>query len=595
MDTNLRVRMGIILVAVLASLWLLTPTFMGAEVQSVLAERAKWQATPEEDREEKTWPWWADWLPNRHVVLGLDLQGGTDVTLYVETEEAVLATVARDVPSLESVADADGVKLADARRERKAPNLLVRPGEGVTLEQVQGLVRRLQNRYAYDTTRTEADGSSWMVFKLEESEQERIAKDAVAQARQVIESRINESGVKEPTITLKGENGIDIQLPGEADADDAIETIKTTAQLEFILVDEESMRDTDAYGAVAAAVEEAKGVMDPKDFANDREVSNWLQDNGKLPPGTMARWEHQDNKRDKERTRLYILKDKVMLTGDDIANAQSTNACPKQGDWCVSLRFKDRGDQIFSQVTGDNVGRRFAIVLDDHVQSAPVINEKISGGASISMGANGVNEQIKQAGRLALVLRSGALPAPVSVGDQRVIGASLGEQAIREGVLATLIGSGLVFLFASVYYRMSGVVAVGTLLINGLLVVAALAGLGATLTLPGICGIALTIGMAVDCNIIFYERIREELRAGRGRRMAVELAFEHAFTAVFDANMTTLIAGIVLYSEGSGPLKGFAVTLMIGIFTTLFTGVFVSNSFMKLLVRNQPTSPALSI
>jgi preprotein translocase subunit SecD len=273
-----------------------------------------------------------------------------------------------------------------------------------------------------------------------------------------------------------------------------------------------------------------------------------------------------------------------VLTGDDVNDAQ-TNYDPQRGEWYVMLEFKPRGQQVFAQVTGDHVGEQFAIVLDGRVRSAPQIRERINGNASITMGGGNIQEQADDASMLALVLRSGSLPAPVTTGEIRKIGASLGEQAINEGMLAAGVGSALVLLFAAFYYRVSGVLADITLVLNALLVVALLAVVGATLTLPGICGIALTIGMAVDCNIIIFERIREELRAGRSARKAIDAGFDSAFVAVLDSNVTTLLAGVVLYSYGSGPLKGFAVTLMIGIFTTLFTGVFVSRVLMDLVNR----------
>jgi len=290
----------------------------------------------------------------------------------------------------------------------------------------------------------------------------------------------------------------------------------------------------------------------------------------------------------------YVLHDEELISGDDI-NSASTGTDPQTGQYEVHLDFKPRGSQIFGQVTGANLQKRFAIVLDDKVRSAPMIQAQIFDNCRITVGGDGPDGGKKEAGTLALVLRSGALPAPVTPGDVRLVSASLGEQAIHGGLMAAGLGSAMVLLFAAIYYRLSGIIACISLVINVLLVVALLAMVGATLTLPGICGIALTVGMAVDCNIIIYERIREELRLGKSPRLALEAGFEHAVVAVVDSNVTTLLAGVVLYSYGSGPLKGFAVTLMIGIFTTLFTGVFVSRALLSFLVGLRRSSTTLSI
>jgi preprotein translocase subunit SecD len=241
-------------------------------------------------------------------------------------------------------------------------------------------------------------------------------------------------------------------------------------------------------------------------------------------------------------------------------------------------------------VTGQNVGKRFAIVLDDEMRSAPVIREKIAGGmASIEMGGGGYQEQLADASVLSLVLRTGALPAPVTIAEVRVVGATLGHDAIVDGVEATFIGGLLVLLFMFVYYKSIGFVADIALTMNVIFIMALLAAFGATLTLPGIAGIALTIGMAVDANIIIFERIREELRLGKTARAAVDAGFDKAVSAVLDANITTFIAGVVLFSYGSGPIKGFAVTLMIGIVTTLFSAIFVSRTMLDLLTRKAAT------
>jgi protein-export membrane protein SecD len=422
---------------------------------------------------------------------------------------------------------------------------------------------------------------------MNDESQATVRKHAVEQALETIRNRIDETGVKEPSITLKGDRGIDVQLPGTTNLEQAVAAVGTTARLEFLLVDEEA----DA-SKLNAGLDAAKAALSEKDFADDDTLSDWLKENGHLSQTDRLMWQYEKEGGVRHRTRPYILKDEVILSGDDVNNAQ-TQPDPQTGEPYVQLEFRPHGQAIFADITGANVGKRFAIVLDEEVRSAPVINERINGAARISMGTGNIDEQYKEAGMLALVLRSGALPAPVTVGEVRTVGASLGASAIKEGIYAALLGCVLVLAFAGIYYRVSGVLADLSLMVNGLLCVALLALAGATLTLPGIMGIALTIGMAVDANIIIYERIREELREGKSPRAAIDAGFDRASVAVFDSNLSALLAGVVLYSYGTGPIKGFAVTLMIGIITTVYTGVFVTRTFMDLVFSGRRTTVSI--
>ena len=305
---------------------------------------------------------------------------------------------------------------------------------------------------------------------------------------------------------------------------------------------------------------------------------------GHLPPDDRLMWEYVAGPEGDTRTDPYAVKADVILTGDDINDARV--GMNQYNEPYVSLEFKPRGANVFAEVTGENVGRRFAIVLDDRVRSAPYIREKIGGGrASIEMGVTDYQLAMEDAKVLSLVLRTGALPAPVTIGDIRQVGASLGEDAIEAGLEAGLVGGLLVIAFMIFYYRKLGVVAVMALGTNLVLLLALLAAAGATLTLPGIAGMALTVGMAVDCNIIIYERIREELRLGKNARTATDAGFDRALWSVLDGNITTFIAGVVLYTYGTGPIKGFAVTLMIGIISTIFAGIFVTRTLMDFLTR----------
>lgn len=595
MERGLVARLAFVGSVLAFSLWALLPSYLGKEVQENLDLAAKRALMDNPPILEKPLPDYVNWLPNWKINLGLDLQGGIDLTLEVGVEEGLLSSVQRDIPAFKTSAEKLGIKIASVRRDPKLPQLRIEPGEGTTLDQVQTAERSSLRRYKYKTTDT-TSGRTEYVFEMEQGAQDEIRKKSVEQALETIRSRIDETGVKEPSITLKGQYGIDVQLPGETNVEDALATVGTTARLVFMLVDEDSvLKDAElSFRPLLPLVEEARAAMSEADFNNDRALSQWLVDNGKVPEGRLVLWHYQKQGDVEVRQYPYVLLDEEMLSGDDI-NSASTGSDPQTGQYEVHLDFKPRGSQIFGQVTGANLQKRFAIVLDDKVRSAPVIQSQIFDNARITVGNDGADGGKKEAGQLALVLRSGALPAPVTPGDVRLVSGTLGAQAVNQGIIGAALGSGLVMLFAALYYRISGLIADLTLVINVVMVLAMLAIVGATLTLPGICGIALTVGMAIDCNIIIYERIREELRAGKSPKLALEVGFDRAFIAVFDSYLAHFLSGVVLYSYGSGPLKGFAVTLMIGIFTTLFTGVFVSRTFMSVLVSMRRSSTALSI
>jgi preprotein translocase subunit SecD len=367
-----------------------------------------------------------------------------------------------------------------------------------------------------------------MTYEISEQRALEIQKEAVEQAIEVVRRRVDQYGVAEPTIQRSGEDRILVQLPDVTDLDVVKSTIGKLAKLEFRLVDEGSSRG----------------------YVERRMKSG----------GTLR------------------LEDQVLITGREVKAAR-IEIDPQTNEMSVSLEFNPTGTELFGRITADNVGKRLAIILDDVVYSDPVIRERISGGrASIS---GGFSKQ--EAHQLAVVLRSGALPAPLTFVEQRIVGASLGADSIRSGLVATAVGALLVVVFMVAYYRKAGGQAIICLALNLLFLLTILSIFGATLTLPGIGGLALTIGMAVDANIIIFERIREELRDGAGIRAAIDAGFEKAHWTILDANLTTLLTGIILYSFGSGPVRGFAVTLSIGIFTTIFAALFISRLLFEIL------------
>jgi protein-export membrane protein SecD len=419
------------------------------------------------------------------------------------------------------------------------------------------------------------------------------AKDAVERAREIINNRIDQFGVAEPLIQIEGQDRIAVQLPGLTDRARAIELIGKTALLEFKLVRTADEQRTlyqrlDSWLAarhVVPATDSAlaktplTGLMIDNGFFRREDVPNvqkLLSTPGidsLVPTDTQLLWGGEDEARSGMTGRsLYVLKKDPEMTGGSVASAEAAvgldNTNP--GAWGVSMKMTPKGRADFARVTGNNVGRQLAIILDGVVQSAPFIRDRIpSGDASITGGSFDVNT----AKDLAIVLRAGALPAPVKALAENTVGPSLGSDSIREGLTAGVIGTVMVVAFMAIYYQLSGLVAIAALALNLLYLVAAMAYFGATLTLPGIAGIVLTVGMAVDTNVLIFERVREELRHGRSIHESVRLGYDRAFRTIFDAHSTTLISALFLFQFGTGPIKGFAVTLSIGLLANLFTAV----------------------
>ncbi len=418
------------------------------------------------------------------------------------------------------------------------------------------------------------------------------AKDAVERAREIINNRIDQFGVAEPLIQIEGQDRIAVQLPGLTDRQRAIELIGKTALLEFKLVrsPEETKAAYDKLDSYLSAHGETStdtlikrqpltGRMLDQGFFRKEEVPAIEKLLASAPIDTILGmdtelvWSSGDvSSQGVTGKVLYVLKQTPEMAGGSVASAIATTNLDQNNPaaWGVSMKMTPRGRSEFARVTAANIGRQLAIVLDGVVQSAPFIRDKIpSGDASITGGS--INRDTAK--DLAIVLRAGALPAPVKVLEERTVGPSLGADSIREGVMAGLIGTAMVIAFMVIYYQLSGIVAVIAMLLNTFYVIACLAGFGATLTLPGIAGLVLTVGMAVDTNVLIFERIREELRNGRSVRQAVELGYDRAFRTVFDAHSTAIISGLFLFQFGTGPIKGFAVTLITGLVANLFTAV----------------------
>jgi protein-export membrane protein SecD len=423
------------------------------------------------------------------------------------------------------------------------------------------------------------------------------AKDAVDRAMEVLRRRIDEFGVAEPLIQREGEDRIAIQLPGLTDRQRAMDLIGKTALLEFKLV-RSSDEGRNAWTRIDAFLA-AKGVgaaagmdtamhraplssqfteIDNPAFVRQEDVptvERLLATAGidsVIPPDSQVLWSSPDQgSRGLTGRSFYLVKREPEMTGGSIATATAQVGLDQSNPaaWGVSMTMTPKGRADFARVTGNNVNRHLAIVLDSEISSAPVIRERIpNGNASITGSFN-----VESAKDLAIVLRAGALPAPVHVIEERSVGPSLGSDSIREGLTAGMVGTIMVVVFMAVYYQLSGVIAIVAMLLNTVYIIAALAGLSATLTLPGIAGLVLTVGMAVDTNVLIFERIREELRNQRSVRQSVELGYDRAFRTILDAHLTTLISSLFLFQFGTGPIKGFAVTLSIGLIANMFTAV----------------------
>jgi protein-export membrane protein SecD len=438
------------------------------------------------------------------------------------------------------------------------------------------------------------------------------AKDAVDRAITILNARIDQFGVAEPLVQRQGKDRIVVQLPGLTDPQRAKDLIGKTARLDFKLV-----RTPEEAGAVfqrldaSLASRAASGQVGVDSAFAAAPLSSRFADalggagfilasdvpeaqrllarvDSIVPPETQLLWGDEEARNGRDGRWLYVLKRQPELSGGSVSNAVSQIGLDQTapGAWGVSLQLTPRAGSQFAQITGANVGRQLAIVLDDVVQSAPSIRERIPRGTATITGSFSP----EQAKDLAVVLEAGSLPAPVRIAEERTVGPSLGSDSIRDGMRAGLIGAAAVVVFTLLYYRLSGALAVFALGLNMLFLLACLAGFGATLTLPGIAGIALTIGMAVDANVLILERVREELRQGKSVRAAIQTGYDRAFRTILDANVTTLISAAFLFQFGTGPIRGFAVTLAVGIMTNMFTAVFVTRLFYDLLLHRRTLS-----
>jgi preprotein translocase subunit SecD len=492
-------------------------------------------------------PAWAkSVLPNKGITLGLDLQGGIHLVLQVDEDRAVEIAVDRAVNAVQELLT-DKKLVVESVKRVQPTRIRFAFQSADTKSQIQKLVDDAFPTFA-ETTATE----TVLEYELRDSEIKRIKESAVNQALETIRNRIDQFGVAEPLIQRQGLKEIVVQLPGVKDPKRAKALIKETALLEFKMLDEASKLALEL----------------PQRVPKGKEADLLKEFEGRIPEGDEILFEKLVDKDTGRESRVpYLVRKRVMLAGDVLSDARVSIG--QFNEPYVSVTFDGRGAREFERITSENVKKRMAIVLDNTVYSAPVIQERIGGGRAQITGSFTTQE----ANDLAIVLRAGALPAPLKIIQDLTVGPSLGKDSIEKGVRSTLFAGALVVFFMAFYYRLSGVIADFALALNLVCLIGSLAGLNATLTLPGIAGIILTIGMGVDSNVLIFERIREELRQNKPVRLAVDSGYDKAILTIVDSHVTTLITGLALFLFGTGPIKGFAVTLCLGIAINLFTAL----------------------
>ena len=498
---------------------------------------------------------WAFTPPQEKVRLGLDLKGGVHLVLRVQTDDALRLETETTVERIRELLSSQGIVVT--RLEATGPTQFV-------VEGIQNDAAFRQAVVAEETVFERQSGTGGRyTFVMRPNMVNQFREEAVTQALQTIERRVNELGVAEPIVSRQGEDQLMVQLPGVADVQRAKDIIRSTAILEFKLV------TSGPFPSQEAALESVGKNLPP-----DQQIVSGA---GDMAAGGAPS------------TQFYIVRRVPVVSGNDLRNARPTldeNNLP-----AVGFSLNSEGARKFGDFTGANIGKAIAIILDNRVFSAPVVESRIAGEGRIT--GNFTNQEAQD---LSLILRSGALPASMDYLEERTVGPTLGEESIRDGVAASLGGLALVVLFLLVYYKLTGLNAVVSIVVNLLILLGLMAYLGAVMTLPGIAGFILTIGMGVDSNVLIFERIKEELATAKGVRAAVNAGFDRVWWTIVDTHVASLIAAAFLFQFGTGPIRGFATTLTIGLLANVFTAVFVSRTvFEMILMRRHRAAQTLSI
>ena len=524
---SIRIRAALAIIICLAALFYLTPSLISA--------------LPD---------FWQKNLPADKIRLGLDLQGGIHLVLEVDAAKALESAVERMSSDVKETLMNNKVRFKHIEGIKKTNAISFELPDSSSKSAFEKVIKDHYPDLEVASSEVR-EGREVVSLKIRAKRAEEMKKMAVEQSIETIRNRVDQFGITEPEIIPEGNDRIVIQLPGIKDTERAKNLIGKTALLEFKLVDEEHSLD-DAL-------------------------------RGNVPEGSVIVYENRLDRQSGRRGNIpLLLKNRTLLTGGYLESAQ-VKVSDRFGEPYVAIKLNTQGAKDFDRITGENVKKRLAIVLDGVVHSAPVIQERISGGEAQITGSFTMDE----AKDLAIVLRAGALPAPVNILEERTVGPSLGQDSIDKGLWSAILGGILVAVFMVFYYKLSGLVANIALIMNMIILLGVLAAFKATLTLPGIAGIVLIIGMSVDANVLIFERIREELRGGKTPRMAIETGYSKAFMTILDTNVNALIASLFLFGFGTGPVKGFAVTLSIGIVASLFTAVFVTRIIFDYFTWNR--------
>ena len=500
-------------------------------------------------------------IPDSRLKLGLDLKGGVHLVLEVDLETSKAALLREHALSIPERLRAEDVLCRDVQQVSDQDILNVLVGipsrlradatqKAAYVEKAEGLLNEIEF-FEDAQIQAETETQSTYQLKLSTSGIEKYTEQAIEQVLIVLRNRVDAFGVSEPSIRREANHPrIIVELPGAKDSSKPLQIVKTMGRLEFKLVKKSPTGGSLWSGT--ADTPPPDNIPEDSEIRYHYETGNW-----------------------------YVLESPVLLSGDRI-----NDAGPSTGrtsfDIVVSMSFDSIGRRKFAEVTGDHIGEHLAILLDGRVQSAPVIQDQIVGNAIIQG-----NFTYEEASYLSNILKAGAFPVGVQIAEERTVGPTLGQESIDDGIKAVLIGLGGVLIFVMIYYRLSGIIAITALVFNMLIILGALAGFGAALTLPGIAGLVLTIGMAVDANVLIFERIREELRTGKTVWSAIESGYQRAFITILDANLTTFFTALVLYHFGTGPIKGFALTLGIGILASMFTAIVVTREMYGWSVGNR--------
>jgi len=526
-----------------------------------------------------------EWWPSKEkIIYGLDIQGGLHLVMGVKTDEAIQEKLNSLAADIKDKLTSSNIEVSSITPVEKTGQMKLVLNKSEDIENTQQIIEKEYIGSIIGGARlrvlNELEANT-MILGYNEVELIRLRKDIAHQVVEVIRRRIDEFGVSEPIITVQGNDRVMIQLPGVQDSSRARDIIQRTAKLEFRLVNQEIPTEELMNWVQSIEQEKAYSLNEIPYIEYIKKINKDLKD--KIPENNLLVFQKAESSASLQAGKIPVLVRTDSGVGGEILQTAFVSS-DEFGNPEVAFHINVGGRKSFSELTGNNIKKQLAIILDKELKSMPVIQSRISDRGSISMGRGGQNIQ-EEAETISTILRAGALPARLVKMEERTVGPTLGKDSIEKGKLAGIISGFLVILFMLIYYRTLGIVANLALCMNILCLLALLTSLGATLTLPGVAGIILTIGMAVDANVIIYERLREELKKGSALLLAIRDGYRHALSAILDANITTAIVCIVLMSFGTGPIRGFAVTLFCGIITSIFTAVFVSRTILNTLVQ----------